>query len=157
MIEVKLVCGTTNRTLACIASPYLELYVGRDDAPAFCRQSDGLREVVIIYNCNEFELANGPVFIRFRPRIDEVEYAVVSPDSRADLFVYADTLRRLSSIDCSLCRTEEFSVLCWATCMSRERLVYFFLDWDTQRFAGDHDLHKLRSFRHLPIDHGTVR
>lgn len=85
---------TANRALATVAFPDFELDVRGDDAPSLRVYLNGLMEVFLALDGDQLELAHRAELIAFGPGIYEVENAVVRPDSRANLFVHPNSLRR---------------------------------------------------------------
>ena len=77
VVEVQFIDRAANGAFGAISFPDFELDVRRDDAPSFGVYVDGLLEVVIPLNSDQFELADRAKFVAFGPGIYEVEDAVV--------------------------------------------------------------------------------
>ena len=92
MIEVQIVSGATERAPSAISFPYFELYGGGNKSPALGINARRMLEVFLTFNSDKFELARDAELIPFKPGINEVKYAVVRPNARFYLLVYANSL-----------------------------------------------------------------
>jgi len=69
MIEMQFIIGTTLDTLATIALPDGEFYRCRNNAPAYRSRNRSTNEIFFVFNCDELELKDAPVFVELAPRI----------------------------------------------------------------------------------------
>jgi hypothetical protein len=68
-------------------------------------------EVLVTLNSDKSEFEDHSEFISFAPRIDQMKYAVIRPNSGSDFFVDADPLRIALTRLKPLCSFVEFAVL----------------------------------------------
>jgi hypothetical protein len=84
---MQFVAGATNGALSTIALPDLQLDGCRDQAPAIRIDACGLREILLPFDRDKLESKNQTVLIALLPRINQVEHAILGPNTVADLFV----------------------------------------------------------------------
>jgi len=114
VIEVKLICRTTDYTFSAVPLPDHKLHM-RGYHSATLNVSLWSIEILVFLNGNESVLENLAVFIAFLPRIDEMKNAVVRPDSCLDFLVYSHALWSALPRLILLSSLVEFTILCEPT------------------------------------------
>ena len=111
VVEVQFIGRTTDNTLATVALPHRSFDGCRHDPPPFSALGWSYRGLFVPCNGMEPACEHGTGSIVFTPGVDQMKYAVIRPDARADLLVDAYLLGgTLPGLE-QLCSLVKLSVL----------------------------------------------
>jgi hypothetical protein len=92
VVEVKLVRSTANHAPATVPFPDLKLNVCWNQPSPRRIWTSRQTRVILSLNCHELELKHLTPIALLSPRVNEVEDAVIGPDSFSQFLVHSDTL-----------------------------------------------------------------